>query len=97
MKKVSGASTILFAQSGPLPTGSNISGKCLVSEDQYIYSTFPKHAKLLNFYPFTLTRKAFARTTHQYDLLLPVHEPIMPVEDTPQQLSNSIDCGIAVL
>lgn len=29
--------------------------------------------------------------------MLPIDEPIVPIEDTPQQMKASVDCGVAVL
>lgn len=33
----------------------------------------------------------------EYSIVLPCHEPIIVVEDTPQQRGSSVDCGVAVL
>lgn len=33
----------------------------------------------------------------EYEIILPYHEPIIEVEDTPQQRGSSVDCGVAVL
>lgn len=47
--------------------------------------------------PTLLQKRAFTKTAAKYELILPVHEPLVPIEDTPQQSKTSSDCGVAVM
>lgn len=44
-----------------------------------------------------MQKRAIAKTAQKYDLLLPIDKPIVPNENTPQQLKTSVDCGVAVV
>lgn len=77
---------------GSLHAGCYLHGKYLFIQQLHTKPTIP-----LTRTPTLLQKRAFTKTAAKYELILPVHEPLVPIEDTPQQSKTSSDCGVAVM